>query len=308
LRVVLLGLGVVGRGVYERLKLYPERFSVEKILVRHPQKHIGSGVPAALLTTEVAEMAGLSCDLVVEALGAGEPALALLFTALASGKPVVTANKANVAAEWQRLRPYLQGETPALRCSAAVGGAVPILEVIQTLRQQSPVARVRAVLNGTCNYVLERLHEGSSYHAALNEARAHGFAEADPHLDVSGLDAAAKLRLVALQAFDSMPSTLDCQGIAGLSPATLDSTRPARLVHKLVATLTTDHGRVVGRVAPELLPADDFLAGARFEHNRCEIELKSGARLQLHGRGAGRWPTATAVMGDVWSVARSAHG
>jgi len=241
---------------------------------------------------------------VVEALCAGEPAMGLTFAALAAGRKVVTANKANVAEAWQRLRPYMRGDESALRFSAAVGGAVPVLEIIEKLRASSNVVRVRAVLNGTCNFVLERMHEGATYSHAVDEARAQGFAEADPHLDVSGLDAASKLVLISLKAFGEVPTTLERQGIDRLSPAAVEATRPSTSVIKLVATVSLQDGRVVARVAPELLTSDDYLAGARFEHNRFDVTLETGETVHLSGRGAGRWPTATSVMGDVWSVAR----
>jgi homoserine dehydrogenase len=305
LRVVLLGLGTVGRGVYERLLKYPRHFVVEKVLVRHPAKHVAAGVPAALLTTDAQAAIAAQADVVVEALCAGEPALGLTLAALASGKRVVTANKSNVAAEWPRLRRYSRGDDPALRFSAAVGGAVPVLEVIESLRVSANVVHVRAVLNGTCNFVLERMHAGAAYGEALEEAQAQGFAEANPQLDVSGQDAASKLTLIALKVFGAAPDLMERQGIDRLSPTAVEATRPSTSVIKLVATVSLKQGRIVGRVVPELLRGDDYLSGARFEENRFELSLESGERVFLSGRGAGRWPTATSVMGDVWSLARS---
>jgi homoserine dehydrogenase len=98
---------------------------------------------------------------------------------------------------------------------------------------------------------------------------------------------------------------MERQGIDRLSPTAVEATRPSTSVIKLVATVSLKQGRIVGRVVPELLRGDDYLSGARFEENRFELSLESGERVFLSGRGAGRWPTATSVMGDVWSLARS---
>jgi homoserine dehydrogenase len=240
----------------------------------------------------------------IETLGAGEPGLALALVALAAGRRVVSANKGNLAAEWQRLQRYTHGDRTRLRFSAAVGGAVPILEIVERQQRTDPVTSVRGVVNGTCNFVLDRMHEGVAYAQALAEAQAQGFAEADPQVDVSGMDAASKLTLIALKAFGQVPESVERLGIEGLAATAVKATTSCARAMKLVASVTREKRHVIGRVAPESLMNSDYLAGAKAEENRFEVSLESGETVRLSGRGAGRWPTTMAVMGDVWGFVR----
>ena len=208
LRVVLLGLGTVGRGVYERLVAQPDRFEVVRAVVRDRARHVASGVPAQLLSTDPWEAVNQEADVVVEALGGELPAAELILASLLAGRRVVTANKAAVAAHWERFAPFATGPSPRLRLSAAAGGAVPLLESLARESAARRIVSLRGVLNGTCNYVLDRIEAGASYDEALAEAQSLGFAEADPHADVSGLDAARKLQLCALLGNVGLPPRL----------------------------------------------------------------------------------------------------
>lgn len=304
LRVSLLGLGTVGRGVYERLSVYPEHFIVTSILVRDAGKHVAQGIPVDLLIEKPSDALLADADLIVDALPASKLALSLTLAALDSRRSVVTANKGNVASHLRRFSAYAQRNRPQLRMSAAVGGSVPILETVESLKQTAGIVRVRGVMNGTCNFMLERMQGGCSYADALAEAQKSGFAEPDPRLDVSGQDAASKLLLISLKAFARVPTAVECEGIDQLQNRSVSDACPPDGVLKLVGELDQRNALPQGRVALQVLPPDDFLAGARFEENRFEILLENGQTVQLRGRGAGRWPTATAVMGDIWSIAR----
>lgn len=245
---------------------------------------------------------------VVDALGAGEPALAVALAALCGRRTLVSANKGNLAAHWQRFGLDRRSDTPRVRLSASVGGGVPVLERIERLKHRSSIVAVRAVLNGTCNYVLRRMQDGVPYAEALREAQARGFAEADPGLDVSGQDAASKLTLLALFAFSEAPVAIEREGIERIGAAAIDAARDSGGALKLVASLERRGGVLRGRVEPQLVFAADYLAGARLEENRFEIVLRNGEVIRMRGRGAGRWPTATAVMGDLWSLRREMVG
>ncbi len=302
LKVVLLGLGTVGRGVYERLRAQPERFEVLRILVRDPARHVASGVPAGLLTADLREALAVQADVVIEALGGELPARSLLLQFLDRGARVVTANKAAVAPAWERFDPYAQGATPRLLASAAAGGAVPVLETLARLAAGGRRIRaLRGVLNGTCNYLLDRLQQGSAFEEALAEAQALGFAEPDPTSDLSGLDVEHKLRLCAAVAFGGLPIDVYRQGLE--RPDAIPAASSGKRV-RLIAELARASDRVVASIAPAALTDGDFLAGARGEENRIEIECEDGTVVRLAGRGAGRWPTTTAVIGDLWQFAR----
>jgi len=303
LRVVLLGLGTVGRGVYERLIAQPERFEIVRAVVRDPARHIASGVPASLLSTNPWDAVNQDADVVVEALGGELPAAELILASLLAGRRVVTANKAAVAAHWDSFAAFALGDSPRLRLSAAAGGAVPVLEAIARESASRRVVALRGVLNGTCNYVLDRIESGTGYAEALAEAQSLGFAEPDPGADVSGLDAARKLRLCALLAGVRLPADFPVHGIDALrGPIDPDPATTLRLVAELDLRGTTG----AARVSPVRLARSAFLAGARGEENRVEVEFDDGSMLRLAGKGAGRWPTTASVCADLSDVGREA--
>lgn len=302
LRVVLLGLGTVGRGVYDRLRAQPERFEILRAVVRHPERHAANGIPASLLSTNPWDAINEDADLVVEAIGGEYPAAEVLLAALLAGRRVVTANKAALAPHWDSFAPFAGGHDPQLRLSAAAGGAVPVLEALARESSVRRITGLRGVLNGTCNYVLDRLAAGSTYAEALAEAQSLGFAEPDPSADVGGLDAEHKLRLCAQAAFGQAPAQVSRRGIDCLDE--LPAGAPGEVL-RLVAELRLERGVPVACIAPRWLPPDAFLAGARGEDNRVEIEFDDGSTLRLAGKGAGRGPTTASVLGDLWEHARA---
>jgi homoserine dehydrogenase len=295
LRVVLLGLGTVGGGVHERLTQRPDLFEIAAIAVRDPSRHAARGVPPDLLTADPYAAIAADADVVVEALGGVSPAADLLHAALRAGRHVVTANKAALAAHYERFAPYLAGDAPRLRASASVGGAVPVLEALAKANASGVrVTGVRGVVNGTCNYVLDRLAEGLELGAAIAEAQAAGYAEPDPTSDVSGQDAAHKLRLLVALASGAVPDRFDVQG---LDEATAEAQRDAIAAGRRVKLVASWNG--AARVGLESLAAGDPLARTRGEENAIELEFADGTRRLLTGRGAGRAPTTTAVVADL---------
>jgi homoserine dehydrogenase len=304
LKVVLLGLGTVGRGVYERLVGHPERFRLVRAVVRDPARHAASGIPVDLLSSNPWDAVNEDADLVVEALGGEFPAAEVLLAALLAGRRVVTANKTALAPHWGRFAAYARGPDSRLRLSAAAGGAVPVLEAIVREAASRRIVALRGVLNGTCNYVLDRLAEGASYPEALAEAQSRGFAEPDPASDVSGLDAEHKLRLCAQAAFGRGPERVERRGIERPDEVASGSDQETL---RLVAEVVLQGDQLSARVAPLRLARDAFLAGARGEENRVEIGFADGTVLRLAGKGAGRWPTTASVLGDVWEHARAAE-
>lgn len=310
-RVVLLGLGTVGFGVYAHLVRRPDLFEIVRIVVRDLDKlrridEANLEVPKSLLSTDVWEAITQPADLVIETVGGLEPAGEIVHTALLRGRAVVTANKALIASRWwEKLARFATGEQPLLRFGAAVGGAVPVLETIAGLVRHSGVVRVRAILNGTCNFILDALEQRIDFDTALANAQASGFAEADPHDDLVGLDAARKLELIARAGFgEASPFELNVRGIGGVTASQAALVREDGLSLKLVGTCERNAGHIRGVVKLHELPASDFLAGARAEHNRVEILAGNGQTVRLAGKGAGRWPTALSMLGDVHEYLR----
>jgi homoserine dehydrogenase len=192
-----------------------------------------------------------------------------------------------------------------LKFGAAVGGAVPVLETIAAVARHSSIVQVRAVLNGTCNFILDALEQRIDFDAAVAQAQASGFAEADPHDDLVGLDAARKLELIARAAFgETSHFELNVRGIVGVTASQASLVREDGLSLKLVGACERTEGHVRGVVKLHELPESDFLAGARAEENRVEIVAGNGQVVRLAGKGAGRWPTALSILGDVHEYLR----
>jgi homoserine dehydrogenase len=299
LRVGLLGLGTVGFGVYRKLVEQPAAFEVCGIAIRDLQKH-AAHAPGSLLTLDC-ERAVSEADVVVELIGGLEPARQIASATLAAGKPFITANKRLVASgaldRW-----YGSG---LLHFSAAVGGEVPMLETVRLCAKRGAVAKITGVLNGTTNFILDRMAEGESFAAALAAAQANGFAEADPSCDLNGSDAACKLALLIREAFGvAQPvKTIACQGIEEIDAGWVRqiSARGERV--RLVAEAEWRDGELHAQVAPQVVSGKDVFGLIRNEENCLRIE---GAfpPVILTGRGAGRWPTTASVMADVMDVAR----
>lgn len=300
LRVTLLGLGAVGRGVYEHLRREEGRFELVAIAARDLDRHEASGVPRRLLLP-LDEALAVPSDVVVEAMGGVSEAGAALTRAMLEGRHVVTANKALVAASGAELRDLANRRSVRLRFSAAVGGVVPVIETLRGLR--APVTRVEGVLNGTSNFVLDRLAVGESVDRAISAARDLGYAEKDPEDDLSGLDVARKLSLIAREAF---AVTLDPERIP--RPGTAALSNPRRRGRgtsiKLVGSVQWSKGGCEAKVELTELDPGHPLARCRGAENAVVVTLASGVALELRGLGAGRWPTAESVMGDLLELWR----
>jgi homoserine dehydrogenase len=307
LKIGLLGLGTVGLGVYRHLAARPDLFDVRRVVVRDPARHRDDGVPADRLSTNLWHAINEPADIVIELVGGIDAVSDVVHAALLRGRTVISANKALIATRWNLFERYARAPGPRLHFSAAVGGALPVLETIVRASRTSTIASVRAVINGTCNFVLDELAAGTSLSEAVALAQRHGFAEADPRADLSGTDAAQKLSLIAHAAFGLAPDPgrIACQGIESLTPAAIAAAVARGRVVRLVASCVNEQGMIRARVQPEELNAADYLAGARREENRVELLTTAGETLRLAGKGAGRWPTAVSVMGDVYALLES---
>lgn len=288
LRVALLGHGTVGTGLYRRLQELPDHFAVTAIAVRDVQKAERNGAPARLLHNDCRLALQRPCDAVVELIGGTLPAAQLIESSLRAGRHVVTANKAVIAGRGPYLESLARDAGVRLLYSASVGGALPALETLQRLAGR--VVSFSGVLNATSNYVLDRMAAGASLREAVAEAQSAGYAEADPRLDLDGTDAAQKLAILARAAFGQAPQRLFQQGI--------EQVRDARGV-RLVATCDARSAEV----RPRALPARHPLASTAGAENRLLVELRDAPALLLSATGAGRWPTAEAVLADLYDLA-----
>src|SRR5581483_2742708 len=304
LRVALLGLGTVGYGVYQELAAQSELFNVVGIAVRslhRPEQK----VPQCLLSTDVWDVVNRDCDIVIEALGGLQPAADCIRAALVAGKHVVTANKAALA-NHPHLREIARASGAQLLCSAAVGGAVPVLETFQRLAGEQDIVSVEGVLNGTTNFILNEIARGIPFDHAVAQAQTCGLAEADPSADLDGSDVACKLVLIARSAFgvDLPFASVHRVGITEVDPRHVFDLSKSGSAVRLVGSLHREGDRITAEVKPVVLEAGHPLANTNREENCVIVKTTAGETHILQGKGAGRWPTTEAVFADLSSLVR----
>jgi homoserine dehydrogenase len=307
LRVALFGAGTVGYGVYRHLAADPERFEIVGIAVGDLGKARPDDLPRALLTDDPWALLHRPADLVIDVLGDDRLAFGVISHALRSGKDVVTANKPVIAHHGPLLEALAREHGRQLAYSASVGGSLPCVELVRLAAHRGRITGLEGVLNGTCNFILDRLAAGDAFGTALADAQRRGFAEADPTQDLSGQDAASKLRILVREAFgrELGPEDLSCLGIEGLSAKDMQAQGGLGLTTRVVAACRHQDGVIEAQVAPRVLAANEPLARVRGEWNQLCVELEDGARILARGKGAGRWPTAQAVFADVMDAWRA---
>jgi homoserine dehydrogenase len=275
------------------------------VLVRRPGKYDAPG----RFTAQPSEALAGDPELVIELMGGADVAADLMRSALRHGAQVITGNKAAVAKHYDSLHACAEASGGGLRYSAAVGGGAPIVETLRRLGGR--VVAVEGVMNGTCNYLLSRLAEGWSFDDAVAKAQELGYAEADPSADVDSHDAAAKLSILVRDAFGVAlaPERIAKQSLRNVTPDVAQAALARGEVLKQVGRcrLLAD-GSLEAEVRLEALDAAHPLAGAKNEENRFLVTGSDGIVRAIFGKGAGRWPTATAVFADVMDAQRALLG
>jgi homoserine dehydrogenase len=303
LRVLILGLGTVGLGVYQRLVANPEHFQVEAALIRNRAKYEALGVPGSVLVTHE-YLPALRPDLVVDALPGIELSRRLVEHYLAAGADVVSANKTLVAECGDALTAAAARSGATLRYSASVGGSTPMIETLSRIAAYDRPASLAAVLNGTCNFALDCCSDGATLEEALDQAKQRGFAEDDPSDDLSGRDAARKLRILVRHGFGARLERIE---VAALDESVAEQAREAAAAGvrlRQVSRASAEGGRIAGCVGFERVARDSALGSLTQERNGLEIVHPDGRKLFVAGRGAGRWPTTEAVMADLFEARR----
>ncbi len=310
----LLGCGIVGSGVVRLLRAHSDeiaarlgaRLEIGPVAVRNTAVDRAVEVPG--LTADAhAVVSDPAVDIVVEVMGGIEPARGLIAEALTAGKSVVTANKELVSTLGGELLALAHGKGVRLEYEAAVAGGIPIIRPLRESLAGDRVRRVLGILNGTTNYILTKMTEdGVSFATALGEAQELGYAERDPSADVEGNDAAAKAAILASIAFDARVVAGDVyrEGITRVTATDIAHARRMGYVIKLLAIAEDYDGEIGARVHPALIPAGHPLASVRDSFNAVFVEADAVGELMFYGRGAGSLPTASAVIGDVVTVAR----
>jgi homoserine dehydrogenase len=275
--------------------------------VRSLAKERGVDLDESMLTTDAASVVDdPDVDVVVEVIGGIEPARELILAALAAGKPVVTGNKellANVGAE---LFAAAEAAGVDLLFEAAVAGGIPLIRPLRESLAGERITRVMGIVNGTTNFILTRMTEdGASYGDALSEAQRLGYAERDPTADVEGFDAGAKAAIIASIAFGCRVVAGDVyhEGIAGITTDDIAFAARMGYVIKLLAIIDEADGAICVRVHPAMVPTTHPLASVRDSFNAVFVEGEAVGDLMFYGRGAGGFPSASAVLGDLVDAA-----
>jgi homoserine dehydrogenase len=317
LKVALLGCGTVGSEVYRLLTQQSDdlavrigaRLEVAGVAVRRPGRARSVAVDPALITTDSMDLVTRpDVDIVIEVIGGIEPVRSVLLAAMKSGKSVVSANKALLAEDGATLHEAARENGTDLYYEAAVAGAIPLLRPLRESLAGDEVHRVLGIVNGTTNYILDRMDtSGTGFADALEEAQALGYAEPDPTADIEGFDAAAKAAILAGLAFHTGVTAADVyrEGITGVTAADIASARELGHVVKMLAICERRDGGVSVRAHPAMIPRSHPLAGVREAYNAVFVEAEAAGRLMFYGAGAGGVPTASAVLGDVVAVARN---
>ena len=317
INVGLMGLGVVGGGVAASLLEHADAISgkighpvsLKKVLVKDPGKPRDSKLAPALLTTNPEDiLSNPDIHVLVEVIGGTLPAFEYLKQALSTGKHVVTANKEVMAKHGLELLTLANEKRVNLLFEASVGGGVPIVSCLKNELAANDVRSIRSIINGTTNYILTQMaYHGTAFNQALKEAQELGYAEADPTNDIEGFDAAFKIGILASIAFHKRISPEDVyrQGISALEPQDFRYAQELGYAIKPLAIASLEDGAVGARVYPALVPIDHMLAKVDGVYNAVEVEGSLCGKVLLHGMGAGREPTTSAVIGDLIDVGRS---
>ncbi len=294
------------------------RLEIAAVAVRNISRERGVSLADGVLTRDAhAVVADPAIDLVVEVIGGIEPARELITTALAKGKPVITANKELLANVGTELYTAADDAGVDLLFEAAVAGGIPLIRALRESLRGEPIKRVMGIVNGTTNFILTKMTEdGADYGVALAEAQALGFAERDPTADVEGFDAGAKAAIIATIAFGVKVVAGDVyhEGISRITGHDIAVARRLGYVVKLLGIADQDQetGEVAVRVHPAMVPMTHPLASVRESYNAVFIEGGAVGSLMFYGRGAGGMPTASAVLGDVIDAAvnlsKGTHG
>lgn len=314
-KIGLVGTGTVGGGCLDILSNHKQDFlrhfgidlELTRVCSRDPQAAASRGLQDIFTDDYHDIINDPDIDIVVELIGGTGIAKSVIVEALQAGKHVVTANKAIMATSGEEIMDLAEEMGLEIAFEASVGGGIPIIDPLKHSLIANRIDSIMGIVNGTTNYMLTRMDEDSlEYDAALKEAQERGFAEADPTADVDGLDAAAKIAILASIAFNSRV-TMDqvfTEGIRRISPIDLANAHDSGYVVKLVAHARRGESGVDVRVHPTMIPEDHQLATVNGVFNAIFVEGDAVGQTMFFGEGAGAGPAASAVMGDVLEVAR----
>ncbi|WP_213951135.1 MULTISPECIES: homoserine dehydrogenase [Tepidanaerobacter] len=318
-QIGILGLGTVGTGTVELIeknndiieKRIKERIDIKKILVRQSNKERPIALKDKITYSFDDILDDEDISVIVEVMGGEEPALTYIRKALNKGKHVVTANKEVISKHGNELLKIAAEKNVNLLFEASVGGGIPIIMPLKQCLAANDIFKVMGILNGTTNYILTQMTEqNKDFDEALKEAQAAGYAESDPTNDIKGFDAARKLAILSSIAFNTrvIPEQVYTEGIDTVTHSDVIYADELGAVIKLVAIGKKNEGSIEVAVTPVLLKKDHPLASVSGTFNAIMVEGDAVGPVMFYGLGAGKMPTASAVVSDIMEAVRNKNG
>jgi homoserine dehydrogenase len=307
IKIGLIGLGTVGSGVFKTLQSF-ENIEIVKIAVRNKNKKRNiEGLDESIVTDNPYEVVNHpDIQIVAELIGGIEPAFDLIKTAIKNGKHIVTANKELLAKHGEELFNFAEEYNKVVLYEAAIAGGIPLIMPIKTILAGNKINKIKAILNGTTNYILTKMDmQGAPYAEVLKEAQELGYAEADPTGDVEGFDAAYKITTLATIAFGKRIhfENVYREGITKISPEDMQAAKEMGYKIKLIASAElSEDGRADVRVHPMLVSMTKTLAHIDYVTNAVSLSGHPVGDVTLSGPGAGEFPTASSVVGDILAI------
>ena len=308
IKIGLIGLGTVGSGVFKTLKSF-ENVEVKRIAVRniHKKRNI-EGLDEAIITDDAYKIVNdPEIDIVAELVGGLEPAFDLIAAAIKNGKHIVTANKELLAKRGEELFTIAEKYNKVILYEAAIAGGIPIIMPIKTILAGNKINHIEAIVNGTTNYILTKMDvQGAQYSDVLKEAQELGYAEADPTGDVEGFDAAYKIATLASITFQKRIKIENVyrEGITKIRAEDMKAANDLGYKIKLIASAHMDeNGNADVRVHPMLVSKKSTLAHIDYVTNAVSLSGHPVGSITLSGPGAGEFPTASSVVGDILALA-----
>ena len=308
IKIGLIGLGTVGSGVFKTLQNF-KNVEVIKIAVHNKNKKRNiEGLDESIITDDAYEVVNNpEIQIVAELVGGINPAFDLIKTAIKNGKHIVTANKELLAKHGEELFNFAEENNKVVLYEAAIAGGIPLIMPIKTILAGNKITKIKAILNGTTNYILTKMDvQGASYTDVLKEAQELGYAEADPTGDVEGFDAAYKITTLATIAFGKRIKIENVyrEGITKISPDDMKAANEMGYKIKLIASAElNEDSKADVRVHPMLVPKTKTLAHIDYVTNAVSLSGHPVGDVTLSGPGAGEFPTASSVVGDILAIA-----
>lgn len=319
INVAIIGFGEIGSGVVESLLIKRNHLRqatgldirlnwvCDKDLDR--DRNIKVKVDRHILIKNADEVVkDPNVDIIVELIGGIEPARSIIINSLKEGKDVVTANKALLAESGIEIFKTVLSTNSRIRFEASVGGGIPIIKALRNSFVSNKIEAIYGIINGTSNFILSKMSdEGIDFNTALKKAQQMGVAEADPTLDVGGFDSAHKLAILTLLGFKVLPHTQEiyCEGILDIDPCDIIYAQEAGYQIKLLAISKKIGSKIEARVHPTLITKDHLLANVKGVYNAIYVKGDQIGESLFYGKGAGRYPTSSAVVSDIVDLALS---